>query len=44
METQKQENSEKACHIWHLKRNTKQKRSYKHMIKILFVCHGRINV
>lgn len=24
METQKQENSEKACHIWHLKRNTKQ--------------------
>ena len=41
-ETQKQENAEKTCNIGHLRRNTKQKRSYKIMIKVLFICHGSI--
>ena len=41
-ETQKYENAEKPCNIGHLRRNTKQIRSYKNMIKVLFICHGSI--
>src|SRR5699024_7712345 len=33
---------EKSCNIKHLRRNTGLMRSYKKMIKILFVCHGNI--
>ena len=36
------EKCEKSCNIKHLRRNTGLMRSYKKMIKILFVCHGNI--